>query len=133
MMAVPPLLLLAGLGFSTTINNLVRGPSGPLNGLNLGGHIAHAGLGLLEAQNVELVSSGILQQGPQLALTLRSEFALDIVGKDIKAWGRCSHHWGSGHCAWAQMGKWPCEAMAFAMRSAAGSACGRGLAGACAG
>ena len=41
-------------------DNLVWGPSSPLNGLDLGGHIAHAGLGLLEAQDVELVPGGIL-------------------------------------------------------------------------
>ena len=58
------------IGWVRILNNLVGGPSGTLNGLNLSGHIAHAGLGLLEAQYVKLVSSGILQQGPQLALML---------------------------------------------------------------
>ena len=125
------------IGRVRVFDNLVRGPSGPLNGLGLGGHIAHACLGLLEAQNVELVykfmSGGILQRGPQLALTLRSEFALDVVGKDIKARGGCGHHWGWGRRAWAQMGKRPCVVVAFAMRSAAGCACGRGRTGAGAG
>ena len=80
------------------------------------------------AQNVILVSSGILQQGPQLALMLRSEFALDIVGKDIKAWGRCSHHWGWGHCAWASVGGKLHMAKVFALRRMAKAACSWGQA-----
>ena len=75
---------------------------------------------------MELVPGGILQQGPQLALALRSEFALDVVRKDIQARGRCGHHWGWGHRAWAQKGNRLCAVAACGRRCVDGPACGRG-------